>query len=118
MNQKPEFLFTAKAPSNLDKYIGRTVSIPEFMEIDGKKVKVGETPVRIATICGNIGMTLGHAEARPTYYEINGQYLIGMLRFHAQMNRSNDFTEEDFQNFENMQFDAKKLSDDKAALNG
>jgi hypothetical protein len=78
---------TGKAP-DLKKYIGKTV------EIDGQ-------PVLIDTIVGNIW--------RPQFYEINGEHLIGMLRFHAQMLGDKSITEQEFQDFENIDFHVEKV---------
>lgn len=99
---KNPFRFKATVPT-LSDYIGRTVNIP----------KVGA--VKIDHICGNVGMTLGRAakDVRPGFYEINGQHLIGMLRFHAQMTGARDITEQQFLDFENMEFDAEKLPEKK-----
>jgi|SRR6478672_11661113 len=83
---------------DLKLYIGRAVNIP------------GEpNPIIIETIQGNLGLSLGHGErAKPTFYEINGKYLIGMLRFHAQMLGDHSITEEQFRDFENMDVEAHK----------
>lgn len=99
-NLSPKFLFKTKAPNDLRNYVGRTVLIPEFMDIDGKKTKTGEKKVEIITICGN--------RFQPNYYEINGEHLIGMLRFHAQMLNAKDITEDQFLAFEEMKMEAEK----------
>jgi hypothetical protein len=95
--QKPKPLFKAVIP-DLALYIGRNVTI------NGLKVKIKK-------IVGNLGMTLGRApeEMKPCFYEINDEYLIGMLRFHAQMNGDRSITEEQFQEFENMVLEAEKI---------
>ena len=95
----PKKLFKAKVP-NTQNYIGRTVVI------DGKKVKIEK-------VTGNIGMTLGTDKPKPQFYEINDEYLIGMLRFHAQMMGATDITEEQFKAFEEMDFAAEKLPDEQ-----
>lgn len=92
-------LFKAKVPNDLLKYIGRDIIIPEFMNIDGKKTKVSEQKVRIETIVGN--------RFQPQFYEINGMHLIGMLRFHAQMEKAKDITEDQIEAFEQMQLAVK-----------
>lgn len=94
-------LFTAKVP-DIERFRGRTLKIPGVPE-----------PVRIETVRGCVGMTLGRKaeDIRPQYYEINGKHLIGMLRFHAQMENDKSITEEQFKAFEDMEFyveDAKK----------
>jgi hypothetical protein len=96
---KPKKLFKAKVP-DLKSFIGRNVTI------DGKKIKIHK-------IVGNVGLTLGRAakDVKPTFYEINDEYLIGMLRFHAQMEGDTSITEEEFLAFENMEFDAERLPD-------
>lgn len=97
--EKPKFLFNATTPE-LKKYIGKKVKIPE----------VGT--VHIETICGNLGRSLrGDNKPNPMYYEINGQHLISMLRFHAQMERATDITEEQFRAFEATEFYSEKNSD-------
>jgi hypothetical protein len=83
---------------DLKLYVGRVLTIP------------GEPkPIMIETVQGNLGMSLGHENARPTFYEINGKYLIGMLRFHAQMCGDHSITEQQFLDFENMEMSAKKM---------
>ena len=85
---KPKLLFkTDKAPE-LERYIGKTIAI-------------GGKPVKIETIVGN--------RFRPQFYEINGEHLIGMLRFHAKMEGAKDITEEQFRAFEEMDIEAEKL---------
>jgi hypothetical protein len=84
-------LFKAKVP-DLSKYIGRKVSI------DGKKIK-------IETIVGN--------KAKPAFYEINGEHLIGMLRFHAQMLGDKSITEDQFIAFEKMDHHVEKREKEK-----
>jgi len=98
---KPIKLFKAKVP-DLQSFIGRTV------EINGHSIK-------IQSIVGNVGMTLGRKpkDMRPQYYEINGQYLISMLRFHAQMEGATDITEEEFKQFEEMEFFVEKADSSK-----
>ena len=94
---KPQFLFkTDKAP-DLRQYIGRKVHIPGV-----------EEPVTIKTIVGNI--------ITPTYYEINGEHLIGMLRFHAQMLGDKSITEEEFKQFEEMVLEAERMPEKKSIL--
>lgn len=85
----------AKVP-DLESYIGRTVVI------DGKKIK-------IETVVGNIGMTLGRRpeDQRPQYAEINGQYRLSFLRFFAQM-EGESYSEEEYAAFENMQVWAER----------
>lgn len=91
----PKKLFKATVP-DLKSYIGRTVVIR------GRKVKIKK-------IVGNIGMTLGTNKPKPMFYEINDKYLMGMLRFHAQMTGAKDITEEEFLAFENMEVTSEKL---------
>lgn len=83
----PRKLFKAKAP-DLTQYVGKTV------RIDGKKV-------RIKSIVGNL--------TYKTFYEINGEHLIGMLRFHAQMLGDKSITEDQFLAFEQMDLESEKL---------
>ena len=92
-----KFKMKAVVP-DLKLYIGRIVIIP------------GEPrPIMIETIVGNMGLSLGHGErARPMFYEINGKYLINMLRFHAQMCGDHSITEQQFRDFENMDVSAQK----------
>lgn len=85
--QSPKKLFKATVP-DMKNYVGKTVTI------DGKKVV-------IKTICGN--------RFKQTFYEINGEHLIGMLRFHAQMTGAKDITEDQFKQFEEMDVEAEKL---------
>jgi hypothetical protein len=96
---KPKKLFKAEVPE-LEDYIGRTVVI------DGQKIK-------IESIVGNIGMVLGRApkDQRPQFYEINGSHRISMLRFHAQMTGATDITEEQFKQFEEMEFWSEKVDE-------
>lgn len=93
---KPELLFTA-TPPDLKKFIGKWVEIPSH------------GPVKIKTIVGNLGKTLGTDKPKPMYYEINGKHLISMLRFHAQMEGAKDITEDQFRAFEDTEFVAEKL---------
>jgi hypothetical protein len=85
--EKPRLLFKTSAPPELHTYVGRMVLI------DGK-------PVKIESIVGN--------RITPTFYEINGEHLIGMLRFHAQMMGVNDITEDEFKAFEEMELRADR----------
>lgn len=82
-------LFKATTP-DLAKYLGKTVLI------DGKSVKIEH-------ICGN--------KFKQQFYEINGEHLIGMLRFHAQMMGDKSITEEQFKAFEEMDLHAEKMPD-------
>lgn len=88
----PKLLFKTKAPPDLRKYIGRNV------KIDGKNVI-------IVSIVGNM--------IKPAFLEINGEHLIGMLRFFAQMNNDKSITEEEFQAFEEMDMEAERIVDQK-----
>lgn len=101
----PRLLFKAKKPvaSDLDKYIGKTILIPTFAEIDGKKTRISEDRVTIETIVGN--------KFHEAFYEINGKYRIGMLRFYKQMNKvsDSDITEDDCQAFEEMILHCEKV---------
>ena len=87
-------LKTAAAP-DLKKYIGRT------LVVEGKKVI-------IETVVGNF--------TTPTFLEINGTYLIGMLRFFAQMNHDHSITEEQFKAFEEMEFHGERMQRRKENL--
>lgn len=87
---------------NLKEFIGRKVLIPGESE-----------PVVIEHICGNVGLSLGHEKPKPTFYEINGKHLIGMLRFHAQMLGDKSITEDQFKAFEEIKFEAVKLDQKK-----
>lgn len=87
-------LFKARVPK-IEGYVGRTVVI------DGK-------PVKIKRICGN--------KFKPQFYEINGEHLIGMLRFHAQIEGAKDITEEQFKAFEEMDLSAEKIPEKKTIL--
>jgi hypothetical protein len=81
-----KLLFKAKEPE-LAKYIGKKVSI------DGKKIEIKKI----------VGNRFNH-----TFYEINDEHLIGMLRFHAQMLGDKSITEEQFRAFEQMDIRAEK----------
>lgn len=87
---KPKFLFSTAPPPALDKYVGKYVRLPT-----GEKIE-------IKSIVGN--------RFKPQFYEINGQHLMGMLRFHAQMLGVKDIPEDQFKAFEEMDIDAKKRS--------
>lgn len=91
---RPKKLFKASVPE-LKKYVGKTVNI------DNK-------PILIESIVGNV--------FKKTFYEINGQHLIGMLRFHAQMEGDKSITEEQFQAFENMELESEKLPEKRSIL--
>jgi hypothetical protein len=82
--------------------------VPKLKEYIGKKVTIEGRPVVIETIVGN--------RFKKTFYEINGQHLIGMLRFHAQMEGDKSITEEQFQAFENMELDSEKLPEKRSIL--
>ncbi len=86
---RPKKLFKAQVPK-LDKYIGRDILI------DGLVVKIKK-------IVGN--------RTSRAFYEINDEHLIGMLRFHAQVEGAKDITEQQFKDFEDMIMDAEKLPD-------
>jgi hypothetical protein len=85
--RQKKFKFKTDKPPNIEKYIGKTVII------DGN-------PILIKRIVGNI--------TTPAFYEINGEHLIGMLRFHAQMLGDRSITEEQFKAFEQMQYHVEK----------
>lgn len=102
----PKLLFKADKPDNPQKYVGKNIVIPEFLELPGEgRVKISEKKVVIQSICGN--------KFKPNYFEINGQYLISMLRFYAQINNAKDITEDDFRAFEEMELTAEKLPNEK-----
>lgn len=82
-------LFKAKMP-DLKHYIGKVI------RIDGKKVE-------IKTIVGS--------RVKQQFYEINGEHLIGMLRFHCHMMGAKDVTEEQFKAFEEMDLHAEKIKE-------
>ncbi len=105
---KPKQLFKAVMPgamgtSSLSEYVGKTVIVPEFIEIDNKKTLLESHKVVIKTIVGSL---VPHT---PHYYEINGEHLISALRFHAQMEKATDITEDQFLAFEEMKVEAEKL---------
>ncbi len=100
---KPKMLFKAKVPTTLEKFIGKTVIVPSFLNVSGKREKICDTQVKIEHIVGN--------RFTPQFYEINGKHLIGMLRFHAQMEGAKDLTEDQFQAFETMECHAEKMDD-------
>lgn len=95
----PKKLFKAVVP-DLQKFVGRTVVI-------------NDKPIVIETLRGNLGMSLGTEKAKPQFYEINGEHLMGMLRFHAQMENDKSITEQQFKDFENIEFEAEKHPDKK-----
>jgi hypothetical protein len=102
-SNKAQFLFkTGKLP-DLKSYIGRDVVVKQDGTGDLSKPK----KVRIDKIVGNI--------FKPQFYEINGTYLIGMLRFHAQMLKDDSITEDQFKAFEEMELNARKLPETDAA---
>lgn len=67
----------------------------DIRQFIGRKVNIDGKTVKIETICGN--------KITPQFFEINGQYLIGMLRFFAQMNGDKSISEKEFQEFESME---------------
>jgi hypothetical protein len=77
-----------KTPQDLKQYVGKTVTI------EGK-------PIVIETIVGNI--------QTPAFFEINGEHLLGMLRFYAQINGDKSITEEQFKAFEEIQYHVEKV---------
>lgn len=88
------FKFKAKVPDLL-KYIGKTVLI------DGKKIVINR-------IVGNM--------TKKAFYEINGEYLMNMLRFHAQMEGDKSITEEQFKAFEEIKMDIEQSAPKKTVL--
>ena len=86
-------------------------TVPELKQFIGKTVIINGEKIKIKSICGNIGMMLGQKpeDAKPTFYEINGEHLMNMLRFHAQMCGDTSITEEQFEAFENIVFEAEKI---------
>jgi hypothetical protein len=93
---KPKKLFKAKVP-DLKEFVGKRVLIPGLTE-----------PIKIKKIVGN--------KFKPTFYEINDEHLIGMLRFHAQMTGAKDITEEEFKAFEEMDLEAERMPEKKTVL--
>lgn len=91
----------------LYKVVSRTpkfqAEVPKLHEYIGRYVTVkGVGKVMIGSIVGNVGLSLRDDRPRPMFYEINGRYLVSMLRFHAEMEGASDITEEQFRDFENM----------------
>lgn len=98
--QKPQKLFKAVQP-NLKEFIGKSVVIQDVAMLEGKRTVLSEKRVWITHICGN--------RFKQNFYEINGQHLISMLRFHAQMEGDRSITEDQFIQFEEMEITAEKL---------
>jgi hypothetical protein len=90
-----KFKYKTATPPNLKEYVGRKV------EIDGKTVV-------IESIVGNVW--------KPAFYEINGEHMIGMLRFHAQILGDKSITEEQFKAFEEIDYHVEKLDRSKTNL--
>lgn len=61
--------------------------------------------VKIDHICGNL--------TKPHFYEINGKYLVNMLRFHAEMLGDKSITEDQFLAFEEMELEAEPIKKDQ-----
>lgn len=80
------------------------VDIPDLLEYVGRTVVINRKKVKIKTIVGNLGLTLGRRpeDRRPQFAEINGEHRISFLRFFAQMNGEH-YTEEEYKAFDDMQ---------------
>lgn len=96
--EKAKLLFKAKKPGDLKKYVGRTVIIPATQTDKAQEVM-------IETIKGNL--------TKPAFFEINGKYLIGMLRFYAQINKDDSISEAEFKEFEQIQLECVAEKSDK-----
>lgn len=97
-SSEDRFSFQVDPPPDLKKFLGKTIHIPQ----------VGQ--VTIKSIAGN--------RRKPAFYEINGEHLIGMLRFHAQMLGDKSITEEQFLAFESMEMESEKLPDQEKKIIG
>lgn len=96
-----KLLFTAKKPpETLKKYVGRRVTIPGHYSKENEDRWIMPFKVKIESVVGN--------RFKPQFYEINGKYLVGMLRFHAEMLNDKSITEEQFKAFEEMEIEAVK----------
>lgn len=92
----------------LKKFKYKTAAPPDLMKYVGQEVLIDGAPVKIETIVGNA--------FKPAFYEINGEHLIGMLRFHAQMCGDKSITEEQFKDFEDIIFEVETVDHNKPAL--
>ncbi len=87
----------------------KTGKLPKLEEYVGRMVTVAKEPipkkVKIEKICGNL--------TKPHFYEINGKYLVNMLRFHAEMEGDKSITEDQFLAFEQMEMEAEPVKKDQ-----
>jgi hypothetical protein len=82
--------------------------IPDLKEYVGKQVWIDGKLVTIEKIVGNL--------THVAFYEINGEHLMNMLRFHAQMCGDTSITEEQFKEFEKIEMEAVKMPAKKSVL--
>ncbi len=75
--------------------------VPKLHQYIGRRIEIDDKPVVIQTLVGN--------RFKPTFYEINGEHLIGMLRFHARMEGDHSITEQQFKDFEEMDLHAERM---------
>lgn len=102
--EKPKFLFKTASNPKLENYHGKIITVDRTAT--GKLP--GPIKVIVKKITGNV--------FKPQFYEINNHYLIGMLRFHAQILHDTSITEEQFQAFEEMILEAEKMPDTKPEM--
>jgi hypothetical protein len=76
---------------------------PDLWKLIGKTVNIEGKPVKITSIVTNMN--------KPNFYEINGTYLMSILRFHAQMLGDKSITEEEFLDWENMQLEIEQIAE-------
>lgn len=78
------------------KFVMKTKNIPDISKFIGRTVLIDGAPVVIERIVGSL--------IKPPFFEINGEHLIGMLRFFAQMEGNKSITEEQFVAFEEIEY--------------
>jgi hypothetical protein len=86
----------------LKRFKMKTATPPDLKQYIGKEVSIEGQKVKIETIVGNV--------FKPAFYEINGDHLVNMLRFHAQMTGAKDITEEMFKAFEEIEYHVERAS--------
>ena len=91
--------------SLLKRFKYKTATPPDLRAYLGKTVVIEGKPIVIEHLVGNM--------VTPKFLEVNGEHLIGMLRFFAQMTGAKDITEDQFLAFEEMDLHIEKMEEPK-----
>lgn len=84
------------------------VTAPNLKKYKGESVLIDGERVFIKSIVGN--------KTKPGFYEINGKYLINMLRLHAQL-ENEEYDDEDYEFFETLECEIEQVKKQDQSVN-